>query len=294
MKNPLRFQTLRLAAPLFVALALTGCASNGPVASDCISSVANASYTGPYKGVENNLAPADIARDAYCADRFKSVRYPGGFVAIYGSSRIVEENRQADPAIRAANDRLYQGVRAFAARWTRAYARQYPVMTGAGPGLMEAGSRGAMEAGGPSIGYTTYYGPSRDKGDASMVFQTYRDKTGSARTIITDGLIFSSVAIREYEMIAHSAAIVIAPGGTGTEWETFQILETMKSNQLKPVPIYLVGRKDVYWRSFDQRLDAMAAIGTIRKSEITDLVTYVDEPEDVVDLLRRKLALPPD
>lgn len=81
---------------------------------------------------------------------------------------------------------------------------------------MEAGSRGAYAAG-KSIGYTTYYDPPKEGdnsgrpygGDPKAVYKKYNDK----EDIITDGLIFSSIAVREMEMILHSAAIVIGPGG---------------------------------------------------------------------------------
>ena len=274
-------------------LALQGCGALRHSASDCTSSTANASYAGPYRGAENNLSTQDLARDVGCAYRFKAEKYPRGFVAIYGSSRIGENNTtQADPAVRAANNELYQGVRQFANRWTRLYGGKYPILTGAGPGLMEAGSRGATEAGGPSIGYTTYYGPSRDKGgDARLAFQQYKDKDGKLHDIVSDGLIFSSVAVRESMMIMHSAAIVIAPGGSGTEWEIFQILESMKSQQLNPVPIFLVGNKERYWKSFEQRLREMAAVGTLRTNEVTDLFVYVENPEDVLEMLQRKMSL---
>ena len=92
-------------------------------------------------------------------------------------------------------------------------------------------------------------------------------------------------------MIVHSAAIVIAPGGSGTEWEIFQILESMKSQQLTPVPIYLVGNKDRYWKSFDQRLRAMATLGTLRMNEVEGLFVYVENPQDVVPLLQQKMNL---
>ncbi|MDQ7049129.1 MAG: hypothetical protein Q9M92_06125 [Enterobacterales bacterium] len=62
-------------------------------------------------------------------------------------------------------------------KWTKNHAESYPILTGAGPGIMEAGSRGATKAGGQSIGYTTYYGPSRKAkgGDARKAFwQSHR------------------------------------------------------------------------------------------------------------------------
>ncbi|KQP22923.1 LOG family protein [Pseudorhodoferax sp. Leaf267] len=264
-------------------LVLQGCASTPAGDAACTSTAPNASYTGPYKGTENRLAAADMARDLHCAERFKAGKYPRGFVAIYGSSRLAEDKEGA-PA--TDNGQLYQGIRLFARQWTGAHGDKLPILTGAGPGIMEAASRGATEAGGPSIGYTTYYGPARDQGDARLAFQTYR-----GQPIVSDGLIFSSVAMRESMMVLHSAAVVIAPGGTGTEWETFQIIESIKSQQLDPVPVYLLGKREVYWKGLEQRIDEMTRLGTIRAGEVTNLIQFVEDPEQLIDLLATHFQL---
>lgn len=278
MKLPF-FQRLFILA---CAIVLAGCAST----MDCPSVLPNASYTGPYKGADNKLSVAELSRDLQCAQNFKTSKYPGGFVSIYGSSRIGEVSRLTDPVLARQSEALYADVMAFADAWTRKHGKQYPVMTGAGPGLMEAGNRGALQAGGPSIGYTTYYDPP-PRGDANKVFWKYK-----GQDLITDGLIFSSVGIREYAMFLHSAAIVIGPGGTGTEWELFQILEMTKSDQLQPVPIYLVGNKDVHWKSFYDRLDDMIRRGTIRPGEVTKHFEHVERAVDLVPLLEKRLGLP--
>ncbi|MFO6419862.1 LOG family protein [Hylemonella sp. W303a] len=278
MKLPLFPRLLILAGVMILA----GCAST----RDCPSVVPNASYTGPYKGVDNQLSVADLNRDLQCAQNFKTTKYPGGFVAIYGSSRIGEASRLPDPVLARQSEALYADVMTFAEAWTRKHGKQYPVMTGAGPGLMEAGNRGALKAGGPSIGYTTYYDPA-PRGDANEVFWKYK-----GQDLITDGLIFSSVGIREYAMFLHSAAIVIGPGGTGTEWELFQILEMIKSEQLQAVPIYLVGNKDVHWKSFYDRLDDMVRRGTIRTGEVTKHFEHIERAVDLVPLLEKRLGLP--
>jgi predicted Rossmann-fold nucleotide-binding protein len=271
-------------ATAVLALLLQGCATVAPGdPAACTSSAPNASYTGPYKGSENRLSAADMARDLHCAERFKLAKYPRGFVAVYGSSRLAEDKPGA-PA--SDNGQLYNGIRLFARQWTNAHGERLPIMTGAGPGIMEAASRGATEAGGPSIGYTTYYGPSRDKGDASLAFQTWQGKP-----IVSDGLIFSSVAMRESMMVLHSAAVVIAPGGTGTEWETYQIIESIKSQQLDPVPVYLVGKREIYWKGLEQRLAEMTRLGTIRPGEVTNLIQFVEDPEQLVELLAARLKL---
>ncbi|MCP3672931.1 MAG: hypothetical protein GY829_00475 [Gammaproteobacteria bacterium] len=260
--------------------------------TECPSSAKNASYTGPYLGVENNLSVADFTLDLTCADLFITSKYPKKFVSILGSSRIGEQNQSGNAEVDAANDLIYQQIYNLAYNWTKAHASTYPIMTGAGPGLMEAGSRGATKAGGPSIGYTTYYGPSRNNGgDASKAFWQYRPAKGKPQTIISDGLIFSSIAIRESVMIMHSAAMIIGPGGTGTEWEIAQTIEQIKSGQLNRIPIYIVGDKQLHWQSLYNRLDNMILRGTIKRHEVEALFIHVDNPEDVFKLLTKALKL---
>lgn len=296
----------RLARPLtFLAtLALAACTSlpSRPARNaalfelDCpqLAGVPNARYVGPYRGPENELTAKDFARDLYCADDFKAKLFPHGFVTVFGSSRISEHNTTSAPSINSANDRLYAQIRSFAHHWTERYGATYPILSGAGPGLMEAANRGASEAG-KSIGYTTYYDrnssptpahPFPYVGDPTLALHKYNN----TENIVTDGLIFTSIAAREDAMILHSAAIVIAPGGTGTEWETFQILETMKSHQLKSVPVYIVGDPNVYWKSFTDRLHDMALHNTLTLSDL-NFIEYVDDPEDIVAKLRARLGL---
>ncbi len=260
---------------------------------DCISTTGNASYTGVYKGVENNLSVADFNRDYVCADKFIKSKYPNRFFTIFGSSRIQEKNNSGNKLVDDANDKLYKQIYNLSYKWTKHYSSKYPILSGAGPGIMEATSRGAMDAGGPSIGYTTYYGSSRKKygGDASKAFWKYRPEGKGAQTIFTDGLIFTSVAVRENIMILHSAAMVFAPGGTGTEWEIFQTIEQIKSGQLTPVPIYVVGEKEVHWKSLYSRLEDMMLRGTINREEVESLITHIDNPEDIFDLLIKDLNL---
>jgi predicted Rossmann-fold nucleotide-binding protein len=263
-----------------ICWAFEGCTTVPACPTD--SHVTNARYVGKYLGMENNLSPAAFYQDLYCANRFKSQRFPNGYVTVYGSSRIAE-NSGSQP-----NRELYQEIRHFAQNWTRQYGAQYPIMSGAGPGLMEAASRGAKEAGGPSVGYTTYYFPLNSQDSPPYTHPYAGDATTALNPFITDGLIFSSIAMREDLMILHSAAVVIAPGGTGTEWETFQILETLKSKQLIKVPVYFVGDEDEYWRRFEQRLCDMQTHGTLLLKELPHF-EFVSNPVDVIGKL--KLAL---
>lgn len=276
-------KSIALAVPL---LLLAGCGvapvqtRSAPEAEACAAAanIKAVEYAGTYYGVENFVPASALARDMHCADAFKARIAPKGFVTIYGSSRLGE------------NDAVYALVRQFTADWTRRYGRALPVMSGAGPGLMEAANRGAADAGGMSIGYTTYY----DRPDTASTdpAKPYGGNAAKAlNSYVTHGLVFSSVVTREAAMIKHSAAMVIAPGGTGTEWETYQIIETIKSKQLLPVPVYLIGDKNTHWASLVARLNDMVKRRTIRADEVA-FVKFVATPAELVNALKADLKLP--
>jgi predicted Rossmann-fold nucleotide-binding protein len=293
---PVRFLVLLAALAVLTGCALPPAAGPGTVelrlsCPTARAEVPNADYIGRYGGVENVLTLQDFAQDIHCSDLVKAQLAPAGFVTIYGSSRIQPcrpNTTDCQDAANAANDALYASVRRFAQAWTTRYGRKHPVMTGAGPGLMEAANRGAREAGGPSVGYTTYYDSVPNPVDPA---RTYGGNPKLAlNAFVTNGLIFSSIAMREQAMIKHSAAMVIGPGGTGTEWELFQIVETIKSRQLAKVPVYLVGDRQLHWRSLEARLADMVARRTLRREEIAFL-KFVENDEELVRQLSADLGL---
>jgi len=283
---------------LFATVLLAGCgtATPAPEASSCspATPVAHAEYVGPYLGVENVLKPGDFARDVACSDAVQARLFPRGYVTIFGSSRISENNAacdaaggNCDPQLKQQNDAIYATTRSFARQWSAKYGRVVPIMTGAGPGLMEAANRGAAEASAPSVGYTTYY----DRAATPTPQKPYGgDPSKALNAYVTHGLIFSSVVTREAAMIKHSAAMVITPGGTGTEWEIYQIVETVKSRQVLPVPVYLLGDRATYWKALDARLDDMVKRRTVRREELA-FIKYAATAEELVAGLRVDLKL---
>lgn len=309
----MRFKLISWLAVSMLAMGLAGCQTTAGPASATKSSttpiesiglnlscptsrpgVPNADYIGPYMGIENVIPLREFAQDVYCSDTFKARNFPLGFVTIYGSSRIREKNAPCDARgencnefVRAANDAIYRDTRNFAYTWTQRHGKKYPVMTGAGPGLMEAGNKGAVEAGGASVGYTTYY----DRKAGSDPVKPYGgDPKLALNAYVTHGLIFSSVGTRENAMIKHSAAIVLAPGGTGTEWEIFQIIETIKSRQLTRVPVYIFGNRKAHWQTLDARLKDMVERKTVNADELSFL-KYAETNDDLIRQLSADLGL---
>lgn len=226
----------------------------------------NISYAGPYLKEDNNLTASNLTADVNAAMAFRA-KYTNGFVTIFGGSKLKEGSE------------IYTNIQAFAKRWTDLYGDKFPILTGAGPGAMEAASRGAYESSNRvSIGYTTYYNPTDPNPDKA--FDVYH-----GNRIISDGLIFSSVSLRETMMILSSKAIIITPGGSGTDWEIFQILEMRKSHELLEVPIYLTGSTN-YWESFYTHINTLSdtgMLGTNHDGSMRKLQQYFKHAENIND-----------
>lgn len=205
--------------------------------------------------------PSDLARDALCAKAFIEKAAPRGVITIFGSART----RETMPA--------YKQARTFAALWTSLAGKQYPILTGGGHGIMEAANRGAKEAGGPSFSFGTYFGSRMTK----------------PNPYTTAGYMFSSFSQRESEMVDRAAAIVVLPGGFGTEWEIFETLTKIQTRKIKRIPVILLGEKKI-WRSLFNRIQFLKQAGTISPRDAA-LVTIASTPEIAVKLIKEKLKI---
>lgn len=245
--------------------------------------VLGAFYVGAYKGADNLLSSDIFNKDFFCAERFITEKYQSKkFLTIFGSSSIKEAG-DTSRYNGANNNKIYQQTYDFASKWSKTHP-EYPVLTGAGPGLMEAAARGAMAGSGVSIGYTTYYKDSAKNNDAATAYWRPLDGVDKGKQIISDGLIFSSVSARETIMILHSAAAIFVPGGSGTNWEIFQTLEMLKSNQLSEIPVYMLG-DSVHWATYQSYVNDMVARGALKESERENFIRFVRTPEELMNIL---------
>jgi uncharacterized protein (TIGR00730 family) len=139
--------------------------------------------------------------------------------------------------------------------------RDYVIVTGGGPGLMEAANRGAFDVGCKSIGLNIKL-PAEQQ----------------PNPFITPELCFQFkyFALRKFHFILRAAGVVLFPGGFGTLDEMFETLTLRQTHRMQPVPIILFGRD--YW---DKVLDFqyLADVGVIGDHHL-DLFTYAETPED--------------
>lgn len=193
-------------------------------------------------------------------------------IVLFGGARIPAPERAETartPGL-AALAPYYDEARRFAhavtAQSLLTDGRDWVICTGGGPGVMEAGNRGADEAGGRSIGL-------------NIVLPHEQ----APNPYVTPELSFNFhyFAIRKMHFLMRAAAICVFPGGFGTLDEMFEALTLIQTKRMKPVPIILFGRafwdKVINWQ-------ALVDAGTIHAQD-TELITFVETAEEAMTAL---------
>lgn len=203
--------------------------------------------------------PTDYARDSFCARRVLERSAPKGFVAVFGSARLSASHDQYKRAYR------------FAQAWTQRHP-EIPILTGAGPGLMEAANKGARDAGGKSLGFGTRFG---------------KQGVEKPNAYMTDFLEFSDFALRESWMINPARAIVIGSGGVGTGWEIFEAISKKQTGKIGPIPLIFLGTR-AEWAALQRLLDAMERVGTIHTKDKA-ILKYAATVEQAIGMVEAGL-----
>jgi uncharacterized protein (TIGR00730 family) len=145
---------------------------------------------------------------------------------------------------------------------------EYVVVTGGGPGIMEAGNRGAFDVGAKSIGH-----------NIKLPFEQAPNPYVSPELCFD----FRYFGIRKMHFLMRARALVVFPGGYGTLDELFETLTLIQTHKVQPVPVVLVGRR--FWDRV-VNLPALADEGVISPEDL-DLVMYAEEAAEIWDLIRR-------
>ncbi|HRO13029.1 LOG family protein [Amaricoccus sp.] len=190
-------------------------------------------------------------------------------VVMFGSARIHDPATGAGGAT-AALGRYYEEAREFARLCAiRALAtgnREGVVCTGGGPGIMEAGSRGAAEAGGISI---------------SLNIVLPHEQTPNIYGTPDLSFNFHYFAVRKMHFLMRARAIAVFPGGFGTLDELFEVLTLVQSGRMRRLPILLFGEE--FWTEVVD-WQALADAGTIAPEDI-GLFSFADSAAQAVALI---------
>ncbi|WP_066905270.1 TIGR00730 family Rossman fold protein [Millisia brevis] len=172
-------------------------------------------------------------------------------VAIFGSARTPED------------DPYYEAAREIAAKFA---AAGLAVITGGGPGIMEAANRGAMDADGYSIGL-----------GIELPFEQ------SMNAWIDLGINFRYFFIRKTMFVKYSQAFVCMPGGYGTLDELFEALTLVQTKKITRFPIVLYG-KDFWQPLLDWISGTLLATGKVSAKDL-DLLHLTDDVDEVVSIV---------
>ncbi|TWG97473.1 hypothetical protein L598_002000000370 [Mesorhizobium sp. J18] len=199
-------------------------------------------------------------------------------VIMFGGARIPEPGGEAWAAKNEtqkknleANSRYYEEARRFARLCSEhsatAYYREFVVVTGGGPGVMEAGNRGAADCGAPSIGL-------------NIVLPHEQ----APNLYVTPELCFNFhyFAVRKMHFMMRAKAVAVFPGGFGTMDELFETLTLIQTGRMERVPVTLFG-KEFWQRAIN--LQFLAEQGTISPGD-DELITFVDTAEEAWETIR--------
>lgn len=193
-------------------------------------------------------------------------------IVMFGGARIPEPAKKDQARTKTLADlsKFYDEARTFAKLMTERSktcdGRQNVVVTGGGPGVMEAGNRGAVDAGGASIGL-------------NIVLPHEQ----APNEYVTPELCFNFhyFAIRKMHFLMRASAICAFPGGFGTLDELFEALTLIQTGRMQRVPFLLFGRE--FWEKIIN-WDALSDAGTISAEDL-DLFRFVETAEEAIDVI---------
>ncbi len=177
-------------------------------------------------------------------------------VTIYGSSKLA----QNDPVSLQATE-----------IGRRLAKRGFTVVTGGGPGVMEAANKGAMEGGGLSVGLSI---------DLPNEQPTNKYTNLSLR--------FHYFFVRKVMLVKYASAFILMPGGWGTLDELFETLNLIQTQKIRPFPTVLVGRD--YWKGLvDWMKGNTLAKGYVLQKDL-DLVQMADSTDEVMEIIEKSVV----
>ncbi len=190
-------------------------------------------------------------------DGFEALSDISPCVSIFGSSQVRPGDELYEKAVLIARKLAQNG---------------FNIMTGGGPGIMEAANKGAKEGGAKSIG-------------ANIALPLEQECNPYADI----KLEFKYFFVRKVMLIKYAQAYIGMPGGFGTLDEVFEALTLIQTKRIKPFPVILVGSE--YWNGLWDWIRSALLERKMISSEHMDLITILDHPDEVVEAVRRVVTV---
>ncbi len=190
-------------------------------------------------------------------DGFETLSDISPCVSIFDSSQVRPGDEPYEKAVLIARKLAQNG---------------FNIMTGGGPGIMEAANKGAKEGGAKSIG-------------ANIALPLEQECNPYADI----KLEFKYFFVRKVMLIKYAQAYIGMPGGFGTLDEVFEALTLIQTKRIRPFPVILVGSE--YWNGLWDWIRSTLLDRKLISSEHMDLITILDHPDEVVEAVRRVVTV---
>jgi uncharacterized protein (TIGR00730 family) len=188
---------------------------------------------------------------------FRVLHFVGPCITIFGSARFKEDHPH------------YESARTLAGLIAK---KGFTIMTGGGPGIMEAANRGAVEVGGKSVG-------------CNIVLPFEQHPNPYLQKFTNIRYFF----VRKVLLLKYSYGLVAMPGGFGTIDELFEVLTLIQTTMIKRYPVVIFGRE--YHKRLLEYMDDMIESGTI-SAEDKDLFIVTDSAEEAVEFIAKNTIVP--
>lgn len=225
----------------------------------------NDSNRSPYDAIQDAMlrnllsAQEDIWRVfrimAEFVEGFTLMAKQENLVSIFGSARAKPGDRYYELGVRVAKELV---------------ARGFNVLTGGGPGIMEAGNRGAKEGGGASVGVAIEL-PFEEKANPFV------DKSRL--------IVFRHFFVRKVMFVKYAHGFVVLPGGFGTLDEFFEAVTLIQTRKTKPFPVVLMGSE--YWAGLMQWLRTTVLEAAMISPADLSIFTVTDDPVEAASTIAR-------
>lgn len=184
---------------------------------------------------------------------YESMAKIGPCISVFGSARTQPQNKYYQKAVNVSKMLGERG---------------YGVITGGGPGIMEAGNKGAQQGGGKSVGL-----------NIDLPFE----QSGNQFIDAESNLKFDYFFVRKVVFVKYSQGFVVLPGGFGTLDEMFEALTLIQTKKINKKPVVLIGKE--YWQGLmDWVKNTMLAEGNISEGDL-DLFRIVDTEEEAIEYI---------
>ncbi len=187
-------------------------------------------------------------------DGFETMNSIGPCISIFGSARTKPDEKYYKLTVEIAKRLTDEG---------------YGVISGGGPGIMEAANKGAYENNGLSVGL-----------NIDLPFEQSHNAYIDPDKNLNHRYFF----VRKVMFVKYAQAFVVMPGGFGTMDELFEALTLIQTKKITPVPVILVGTE--FWSGLKDWIKStmLEKFGTVAAKDL-DLIPVVDNPEDVVNII---------